>query len=150
MQRFHGLFCSGTQLPAVAGSRRYTGHITVVWQQLHVSCTVVYSCYTCYNSSYMSCYHAIPCHTRVITCVSFHCPPVCSGGAGLQSLLSVQSSYQLSKHSAAALALTYQPGAGLGMQVQLLTPSTSVCLSGCLSVNVPACLSVCLPVCLSL
>lgn len=36
---------------------------------------------------------------------------------GLQSLLSVQSSYQLSQHSTAALALTYQQGAGLGMQV---------------------------------
>jgi hypothetical protein len=39
--------------------------------------------------------------------------------AGLQSLLSVQSSYQLSQHSTAALALTYQQGAGLGMQVTL-------------------------------
>ena len=39
--------------------------------------------------------------------------------AGLQSLLSVQSSYQLSQHSTAALALTYQQGAGLGMQVSL-------------------------------
>lgn len=36
---------------------------------------------------------------------------------GLQSLLSVQSSYQLSKHSAASMAVTYQHGAGLGMQV---------------------------------
>ena len=39
--------------------------------------------------------------------------------AGLQSLLSVQSSYQLSQHSTATLALTYQQGAGLGMQVTL-------------------------------
>ncbi|KAL3162704.1 hypothetical protein ABBQ38_008745 [Trebouxia sp. C0009 RCD-2024] len=36
---------------------------------------------------------------------------------GLQSLLTVQSSYQLSKYSGAALALTYQPAMGLGMQV---------------------------------
>ena len=42
--------------------------------------------------------------------------------AGLQSLLSVQSSYQLSQHSTAALALTYQQGAGLGMQVTLPLP----------------------------
>jgi hypothetical protein len=42
--------------------------------------------------------------------------------AGLQSLLSVQSSYQLSQHSTAALALTYQQGAGLGMQVTLCLP----------------------------
>jgi len=46
--------------------------------------------------------------------------------AGLQSLLSVQSSYQLSQHSTAALALTYQQGAGLGMQV-------SLCLAICLT-----------------
>ena len=39
---------------------------------------------------------------------------------GLQSLLSVQSSYQLSKYSAAGLAFTYQPAMGPGLQVTLL------------------------------
>ena len=41
--------------------------------------------------------------------------------AGLQSLLSVQSSYQLSKYSAASLAFTYQPAIGTGMQVKFLS-----------------------------
>lgn len=44
----------------------------------------------------------------------------CVVSAGLQSLLSVQSSYQLSKYSAASLAFTYQPAIGPGMQVTLL------------------------------
>ena len=54
--------------------------------------------------------------------------------AGLQSLLSVQSSYQLSQHSTAALALTYQQGAGLGMQV-------SPCLLFALPLHLCLCLA---------
>ena len=37
--------------------------------------------------------------------------------AGLQSLLSVSSSYQMTRYMAGSLAVTYQPQAGLGMQV---------------------------------
>lgn len=52
--------------------------------------------------------------------------------AGLQSLLTVQSSYQLSKYSGAALALTYQPAMGLGMQVALL-PILSFIVQFCMA-----------------
>lgn len=44
---------------------------------------------------------------------------------GLQTLLSASSSYQLTRYSAASLAVTYQPQAGMGMQLSTsrqLTP----------------------------
>ena len=73
------------------------------------------------------------CPTSVFTVSSYAsvngCMSVCVCVAGLQSLLSVQSSYQLSKYSAAGLALTYQPATGPGLQVTLLCPCLLVLYS---------------------
>lgn len=66
--------------------------------------------------------------------------------AGLQSLLTVQSSYQLSKYSGAALALTYQPAMGLGMQVTLLShPRIHCTILNVKGLQSTACCQGCMP-----